>query len=88
MYISPKKSDSIHDKNSAHIAMVIEQEKAVSEPYRAADANSEVWERTADIRVARNPSHVGRPERLQQRWWSLRDGRSEWRDVPTVDVTD
>lgn len=46
------------------------------------------WQRSDDLRVARNASHIGRPERLQQRWWCRETGESKWQDVPVVEVSD
>lgn len=42
-----------------------------------------IWERTNELRIARNLSHRGREERLQQRWFCRETGDEEWRDVPT-----
>jgi hypothetical protein len=48
------------------------------------------WEPTKDLRVARDLSHVGRPERLQQKWRmpDFPKDQIEWRDVPVVDVSE
>ncbi len=48
-------------------------------------AHGVIWERTSNLRVARNLSHRGREERLQQMWYCRDDGKVEWRDVPIVD---
>jgi hypothetical protein len=42
------------------------------------------WERTSELRIVRNLSHVGRPERLQQKWHCHENGEIEWVDIPIV----
>lgn len=46
----------------------------------------EVWEPTLGLRLARNFSHVGHVERLQQGWVCRTNGKTDWRDVPIIDV--
>jgi hypothetical protein len=49
--------------------------------------HGQIWERSSELRIARNFSHVGRPERLQQRWWCRDTGKVEWRDIPVTEDT-
>ena len=71
-----------------HILEEVDYRRGLSMTPQAGERDRRRWEPTNELRIARNLSHVGQVERLQQKWRvpDFPKDQIEWRDVPVVDV--